>query len=43
MLVRDDGEVVGVLENIEEYNLDKILSRADLVEDIQRLVQAASR
>lgn len=38
LIVNDNGEVVEAIEDIEEYDLNKPLSRADLVNEIQQAI-----
>lgn len=37
-LITDDGEVIEVVDGIEEYNLDKTIARASVVNEIQAAV-----
>ncbi len=40
-LINDDGKVVGSIARIEEYNLEKPLARASVIESIQEMLVAA--
>ena len=41
LLVGDDGSVIDALEDIGEYDLEKPMARAVIVEEIQRMLRIA--
>lgn len=40
-LITDDGELVDAIEDIDAYDLSKPMTRADVIEDIERMVRRA--
>jgi hypothetical protein len=39
IISRDNGEVVKIIDHLEEYNLEKPVTRAELIEEIEEAVE----
>ena len=38
-LITDDGEIIDVTEDVEEYDLEKPFARASVIDDVKREVE----
>ena len=38
LIVTDDSRLLGEIENIEDYDLDKPMARASIIDDIQDII-----
>ena len=38
-IIADDGQLLGTIEGIDEYNLDKPMARASVIGDIQDIIK----
>ena len=40
MITTDDGELIDIIEHVEDFDLDKSVARASLIEDIKEAIDS---